>query len=469
MFDFFKMIKKYSPTKEEISEILKTSPEALEAFERAYAVGSLSDGYDEFPTNAKEAAEMNAGVPQSGFPQIEDIMRRIVSELMGNSVALVYDGKNMYVREGLKDADLNPVSKEEIESLPIHQRPQFTGRLTQIDINEPSSHMLLDHYHLYKTEKDPKKGKIHYHLFRQGLDILDIDPVLYEMLGMNQNAIGYWLPYMVKAAQGGFFKIPATTIIKVPITLLQLTRLDYGRLNRTTLDIVDDYCRQIFDLDLEKEYFIKNGVFSSKFDFRNARVSGAKEVRELGEYLLFIHNQATMMAGPLTSPSIYGAATTNEWAVREFIKDKEGNPCIYHGLPLHTEYRLFVDFDTKKVIGMTPYWDPATMKKRFGEGADQKDPDMYHDYVIYSAHEEILMDRYNKSKNLVKAQMESLIQKVDGLTGQWSVDVMQNGDDFWLIDMAWAQNSAFYSVVPEHLRIPMTEDWIPKLPEKVNK
>lgn len=53
-----------------------------------------------------------------------------------------------------------------------------------------------------------------------------------------------------------------------------------------------------------------------------------------------------------TQPSIYGAATTNEWVVREFIKDKENNPCIYKGLPLHTEYRVFIDADTKEVLGI---------------------------------------------------------------------------------------------------------------------
>ena len=56
---------------------------------------------------------------------------------------------------------------------------------------------------------------------------------------------------------------------------------------RATLDIVDEFCRQVFSLDETKEYFIKNGVYSSKYDFRNAHVKGAKEVRELGEYLLF--------------------------------------------------------------------------------------------------------------------------------------------------------------------------------------
>ena len=35
-----------------------------------------------------------------------------------------------------------------------------------------------------------------YHKFRQGLDILDLDPITYEMIGCNKNSMGYWLPAM---------------------------------------------------------------------------------------------------------------------------------------------------------------------------------------------------------------------------------------------------------------------------------
>lgn len=59
------------------------------------------------------------------------------------------------------------------------------------------------------------------------------------------------------------------------------------------------------------------------------------------------------MASPLTAPCIYGAATTIEWVVRDFIQDKENSPYIYKGMPLHTEYRIFVDCDSKTVIGHT--------------------------------------------------------------------------------------------------------------------
>lgn len=57
--------------------------------------------------------------------------------------------------------------------------------------------------------------------------------------------------------------------------------------------------------------------------------------------------------------------------------------------------------------------------------------------------------------------MRDLIPDVD-LPGQWSLDIMQNGDDFWLIDMALAANSAFSDKMPIRFTIP-EENWIPKL------
>ena len=127
-------------------------------------------------------------------------------------------------------------------------------------------------------------------MFRQGLDILDLDPVTYEVLGMNRNSIGYWFPALKAASDSqDFFKVPVTKIVKVPLPLLQLTRNDYFSLTPTTLDIVNRCAYEAFDLDENKTYFVKTGTYSSKFDFRNAKVTTPKEVRELGSYLLFIH------------------------------------------------------------------------------------------------------------------------------------------------------------------------------------
>lgn len=140
--------------------------------------------------------------------------------------------------------------------------------------------------------------------------------------------------------------------------------------------------------------------------------------------------------------------SNNEWVVREFIDDKENNPTIYNGLPLHTEYRVFVDFDDKEIIGINPYWDPDVMKKNFLEVDSSKNSVKQHDYIIYSTHEEKLMSRYEENKELVMNEVRKLLDKCN-LTGQWSIDVMQNGDDFWLIDMARATESALVECVPK--------------------
>lgn len=210
-----------------------------------------------------------------------------------------------------------------------------------------------------------------YNMFRQGLDILDLDPLTYKIIDRNQNSMGYWLPALSAAVKNqDFFKIPATKILKVPLSLLQLTRQEYTALTPATMRIVDEFCYKAFGLNPNKEYFIKTATFSSKFDFRNAHVMGEKEVNELGEYLLFIHYQALCHAhydlSGRNQPILYGMSTTTEWVVREYIQPSAETPEIYYGLPLRPEYRVFIDFDVHEILGISPYWEPDIMKTGLG-------------------------------------------------------------------------------------------------------
>ena len=331
-----------------------------------------------------------------------------------------------------------------------------------------SSRAVLYFYRQMLNATSEEEKKFCYDHFRQGLDILDLDPLLYEIIGTNRNSMGYWLPPLLTGVQRqSFFKVPETSVLKVPLTLLQLTRLPYDGLHPSTIKILNQFCMKVFGLDVRKDYFIKTGTYSSKYDFRNAKVTGEKEVRELGEYLLFIHFQACRMASPLATPTIYGVSTTNEWVVREFIPDKGNRPCIYNGMPLRTEYRIFVDFDTKAVLGMNPYWDPDVMKQRFGYGRDANTPNMLHDYVIYRAQEDILMEEYRRNELLVREKIREMLGDIP-LDGQWSIDVMQNGDDFYIIDMALAATSALSECVPPGLLKPLKENWLPVIPKAMN-
>lgn len=461
--------------KDSLARFLRTTPEALNAFEKAYTKAALEQTPESvFEINSRHAAAamQNKTVDNNceEAVAIDVLMERIVSELLAQTQVYVFDGTQGASKTFMSlPAGVDRVTNEDICVLPPELRPQLSGDLMKVDIVESAYPHLLWFYERSKNARTEKQRMEAYHRFRQGLDILDLDPVTYEIIGTNPNSMGHWLPKLVFAcSEQDFFKIPPTTVAKVPMTLLQLTRQEYGEMTPITLGIVDRWAYEAFGLKDEKEYFIKTGTYSSKFDFRNCHVHGAKEVRELGEYLLFIHYQALQMASPLCSPCIYGVSTTNEWVVREFIPDKENNPCIYKGLPLHTEYRVFVDCDWEEVIGITPYWEPDTMKKRFGQSKDSDSPHQLHDYVIYSAHEETLMRRYHENKDAVVEHIKKILPRLN-LRGQWSIDIMQNGDDFWIIDMALAENSAFYNCVPVSKRRPSEENWIPSLPSPTSE
>ena len=469
MFELSKLFDKAKDKrfKDAIAELLKISPEKLADFEKAYQAAALdeeavSDNF--FDINSRQASESAKNISDDtstyNKEEISRLIDRIVDELVSQtSVISVRDEESRLIEMPLLPDGSAMISNEDLNNIPISIRPQATGQLMKVDINAMSYKELFGELLDYQ-----KTGNItHYNFFRQGLDILDLDEIVYAMLGQNQNSMGHWLPAVADAVKKhGFFRIPNTKIAKVPMPLLQLSRLDYFSINATTREIINKWAMKVFDLDVSKTYFIKTGTYSSKFDFRNAKVYSEKEVREIGEYLLFIQNQASQMASPLSRPIIYGVSTTNEWVVRDFIDDIENNPCIYKGMPLHTEYRVFVDFDTDEILGISPYWEPEMMKNRFSMQDDASSPHQKHDYVIFKMHEDTLMKRYNDNKDNILLHIKELLPDVK-LTGQWSIDIMQNGDTFWLIDMATASSSALRECVPsEKLRV-SAENWIPTL------
>ena len=104
------------------------------------------------------------------------------------------------------------------------------------------------------------------------------------------------------------------------------------------------------------------------------------------------------------------------------------------------------------------------MKKRFGQEGDSDSIHQIHDYIVYKAHEETLMRRFQENQEAVASHIQELLPRLD-LSGQWSIDVMQNGGDFWVIDMALAEQSFFYDrYVPKELRRPSKENWLPEFP-----
>lgn len=422
--------------------LLKDNPERQREFENLYAQFELdTESLNLFQQNAAKVIDKSDKLV-SLSENAEELVEQIVEELVSQTA--IWDSSQNKVLplpqpvRYLQDAK-SLISLQE-------QGLQFSGYMCKQDIPEPSSKALLSQYTSYV-----KTGNmLFYNLFRQGLDILDLDPLVYELLNHDPNTMSNWL-FAIKEVvdKTQFFKIPKIRIIKVPLALLQSTRVyDYTELSPLSLKVINRFACRVFDLDLEKDYFIKTGTFSSKFDFRNAKVTKGQEVSELGSYLWFIQHQASQFASPLNNRVVYGVSSNNEWVVREFIDDVENNPTIYNGLPLHTEYRVFVDFDTEEIIGISPYWEPSVMKEHFLDLGSLNDVQKQHDYINYINHEETLMKRYEENKDLVVSEVSKLLKDCK-LKGQWSIDIMQNGSDFWLIDMARALESALSECVPK--------------------
>ena len=425
-----------------IALLLKDNPDRQREFENLYEQFEVdAENLNLFQQNAAKVIDKSDKLV-SLSESAEELVEQLVEELVSQTV--IWDSTQGEVLPSSTPVRYLADAKA-LLSLQ-EQGVQFSGYMCKTDIPEPSSKSLLSQYNSYvKT-----RNKIFYNLFRQGLDILDLDPFVYELLNHDPNTMSNWL-FAIKEVvdRTQFFKIPKTRIIKVPLALLQSTRVyDFRELSPLSLEDINRFAMIVFDLDLEKDYFIKTGTFSSKFDFRNAKVTKGQEVSELGSYLWYIQSQANQMASPLNNKVIYGVSSNNEWVVREFIDDVEANPTIYNGLPLHTEYRVFVDFDTEEVIGVSPYWHPQVMKENFLDIGVSAPIQKNHDYINYINHEETLMQRYEENKDLVVSEVSKLLKDCK-LKGQWSIDIMQNGSDFWLIDMARASESALSECVPK--------------------
>ena len=150
--------------KDQIAEILKINTEMINQFEEKYESTSLYKFDDNFFTIKKQFSNIKIKSDYD-VQKLNNIIDDIVKELL--------------VVAGLEEADENfkPITKEELNEFPLKIRPQLSGTLIQKDIGEYAYIALLTQYENWKKTGDIK----FYHSFRQGLDILDLDPITYEI------------------------------------------------------------------------------------------------------------------------------------------------------------------------------------------------------------------------------------------------------------------------------------------------
>lgn len=176
--------------------------------------------------------------------------------------------------------------------------------------------------------------------------------------------------------------------------------------------------------------FMKNGTFSNKYDFGNSCVAHAN-----------IHEMVDKFTSINYLSECFGAGGMAELVIRKYIGDPnyidEHIPKIYSGMPLRPEFRVFYDFDNKRVLYPAFYWDKDYCK----ESIDRN----YTDRIVYNACYDDIHKFYEEHKDEVVKMVDEHMRNVD-LQGAWSVDIMyeEEEDQYWLIDMAIAAQSAYW-------------------------
>lgn len=244
---------------------------------------------------------------------------------------------------------------------------------------------------------------------------------LYEDLKNDINNFSYWFP---KVKDCGI-KVPESVIVDVPEDTMRCFFMerkdDYEKIEK----FVKDSVMPALD-GLPTLLFMKNGVFSNKFSYRTCAVR--KDFHEI------IHNMIDINYQSLC----FDAGGNTEMIFRERIG--WGDSCksyrIYGGLPLRPEFRVFYDFDEKRPLYCVNYWDWDYCHDRIS--ADKTDK------IVYEAAYEELDKFYKENRDKVMELVGEKMKNVSDMSGRWSVDIMWCDDDYWLIDMAIAQTSAYY-------------------------
>lgn len=241
----------------------------------------------------------------------------------------------------------------------------------------------------------------------------------YEQAKTNPENMSYWFPKLKegKRETSSSLKLPETTI--VPLSYEWWEWLESDQYTDEKIAAFNDFLLPLSGLQLGQTKFMKTGIFSNKFEFESTMV---RDKTAIGSQFLWMY-YASMMVG---------ANNTAEVVFREMVKDKEKSETIYKGMPLHTEFRVFYDFDAKKAVGIANYWHPDVMKENLkDENAEG-----------YKRAKEKITTEYEAHKKSVTKEVESFMEGINGLAGKWSVDVMKNAEDYWLIDMARMEKSA---------------------------
>lgn len=277
----------------------------------------------------------------------------------------------------------------------------------------------------------------------------------YEEAVVNPNSFNFWFRRLVGYDNTSPFKIPETVCFELPFDRWEWLTSDSYK--PEDIQEFSNYLNGVLRRSgmKPKEYFIKTGTFSNKFDFEKCHIT---DTSQLGDKFLDVFYNDMM----------FGAGSTPHVVIREFIPSN-AKYYIYNGMPLRRELRFFWDFDEGKLLGHSLYWHPEDMKqlvkgmfendnaieKFFANHHAMTEMEIYNDdkftslrdYIIFRKFHEENKDEYEKDlANIIPELTNFLLANkdltADPLKGKWSVDIMHEDGEYYLIDAAQMEKSA---------------------------
>ncbi len=240
------------------------------------------------------------------------------------------------------------------------------------------------------------------------------------------DCLSYWFPKLLAAE----LPVPRTRIVRIPTISVRDDLLralggdDFIGTSNTWLDVL-----RLAALEIGFPCFLRTGHTSDKHDW--LRTCYLHRPDELTRHVLALIE--------FSETADFFGLSWNVWAVRELLPTKPV-AVIYRGMPLCREFRCFVRND--EVICLHPYWPEKDVKNGFHGEVPQDFAAMYR--AVTSITE---TERY---------EVECLARAAGrAVGGEWSVDILDTKDGWYVTDMATAKRSRHW---PE-CRMANGESW----------
>lgn len=181
-----------------------------------------------------------------------------------------------------------------------------------------------------------------------------------------------------------------------------------------------------------KLYSIKNGCFSNKFDFTTSIASKTDLAKQLWK---INYNSSLFETGGYT-----------ELVVRDLIPNTfpTTHPTIYKGMPLRQEFRVFYNIDKKQIEYIVDYWNYEYCIDALKNNTTDTIIFNYFHNKIQGSETDYMVKYNNSCKDIVNLFKD--IKFDNCIEGIWSIDILKEGGDYYLIDMARGFRSAYWDI-----------------------